>query len=107
LGRGVKEIRGKSGGTIPEKKECDFLLKGFIKWQDFQEHLPAGRQVTRSNGLGHPADCISAGNGFRIYRQRRDSALKSSISIHQSSISSCLCVFVAKIRSIDSMTKNP
>jgi len=45
-------------------------LKGILKWQDFQEHLPAGRQGTESNGLGHPADCIIAGNGLRTYRQR-------------------------------------
>lgn len=52
-----------------EKRNVTFLLKGIVKWQDFQEHLPVGRQGSRSNGLGHPADCISAGNGLRTYRQ--------------------------------------
>jgi hypothetical protein len=30
--------------TIPGKTECNFLLKLFLKWQDFQEHLPASRE---------------------------------------------------------------
>ena len=48
-----------------KKRNRTFLLKGFLKWQDFQEHLPAGRQGTRSN-------CIIAGDGLGADCQRGD-----------------------------------
>jgi len=39
----------KSGGTIPGKKECNFLLKGIVKCQDFQEHLAASKDDALEN----------------------------------------------------------
>jgi len=40
--------------------KCTTRREGIVKWPDFQEHLPAGRQGSRNC-------CISAGNGLRTY----------------------------------------